>query len=482
MVFNSFHFLFFYIAAVAVYFALPHRWRWVFLLAGSYYFYMCWRPAFVVLLWATTLIDYSLARAIAASSNEFLRRIYLLLSIVTGCSVLFTFKYLNFVAVSLNTAFDAFNIFAQVPLFDLLLPVGISFYTFQSLSYVIDVYRRATPVERHLGIFALYVVFFPQLVAGPIERSNNLLPQFYRRKKLTFVRVRDGLRLAMWGVFKKMAIADLLSPFVDQVYANPAGQPGILLIIATLFFAVQIYCDFSGYSDIAIGIARIMGFDLMTNFRQPYFSASVAEFWRRWHISLSTWFRDYIYYPLGGNRVDPARWTRNILAVFIISGIWHGANWTFIVWGALHGVLLLLESTLRNVGAALSRLTGLAHVPRVHLALRIGFTFCLILLTWVFFRAQNLDDARYILTHLHDWSGFELPMLWKRGLPRFEVVLAFVLIGTLFTVEYCLFFRPALITALWNRRPIRWACYSACTYGVIFFGVFDRVSFIYFQF
>jgi D-alanyl-lipoteichoic acid acyltransferase DltB (MBOAT superfamily) len=374
-------------------------------------------------------------------------------------------------------------VFADVPTFQLLLPVGISFYTFQSLSYVIDVYRGTTRVEKHLGIFALYVVFFPQLVAGPIERSDNLLPQFYRRHRVEYDRVRTGLQFVLWGLFKKMVVADLLAPAVETVYAHPQTFTGVPLVLATFFFAVQVYCDFSGYSDVAIGVARIMGFDLMTNFRQPYFAASVAGFWHRWHVSLSTWFRDYVYYPMGGSRV-PTRvlWARNVMTVFIISGIWHGANWTFLLWGLLHGAYMLAERFTQPVRATLVAATGLARVPRVYHALKVAVVFCLVLAAWVLFRAKNVSDAAYVLTHAHRVGGFRVANLFALGLPRFEVVLAFVVIVALFGVEYCQLYRPRPVQWLWARRGFRWGAYAAGFYAIVFFGVFERVQFIYFQF
>ncbi|HZZ43664.1 MAG TPA: MBOAT family O-acyltransferase [Tepidisphaeraceae bacterium] len=482
MVFNSFHFLAFFIITVTIFFALPKRFKWMFLLAISYYFYMCWKPEFIILLVLTTLIDYSIARGIAAAKSSATRRLLLITSITISVSVLGTFKYLDFFSASLNSLFASFNIFLNVPTFHLLLPVGISFYTFQSLAYIVDVYRGTISPERHLGIFALFVVFFPQLVAGPINRTGHLLPQFYQSHPLTFDRLRSGLQLALWGIFKKMAVADLVAPFVESVYHNPHGQSGGVLLVATLFFTVQIYCDFSGYSDVAIGIARIMGFDLMTNFRQPYFATSMADFWRRWHISLSTWFRDYVYFPLGGSRVPRMRRHFNVIAVFLISGLWHGANWTFVAWGFMHGLLLVIENATESVRAFLARTLGLTRLPRTYLLIKILFVFSIVLVTWVLFRARNFSDAAYIIAHLPRLRGFRPGQLISHGLPIFEFALACTLIFALFAVEACLVFQPRLVTSLWSRRPVRWTAYSLCVYSVIFFGVFERVQFIYFQF
>ncbi|CAN5908465.1 hypothetical protein BH23GEM7_BH23GEM7_20090 [soil metagenome] len=349
MLFNSLQFLFFFPVVVALYFATPHRFRWTLLLAASYYFYACWKPEYLLLIIASTLVDYGAALGMGAAATQARRKAFLALSLGSNLGLLFAFKYFNFFNESARALFDQFNLFYGVPAFDVLLPVGISFYTFQTLSYTIDVYRGQREPERHLGIFALYVSFFPQLVAGPIERSTRLLPQFFEKHEFSADRVSSGLRLILWGFFKKIVIADRLAIYVNEVYGNPAGFDGPTLLLATYFFAFQIYCDFSAYSDIAIGAARVMGFELMQNFRRPYFARSIHEFWQRWHISLSTWFRDYVYIPLGGNRVPFWRWYVNLFAVFLVSGLWHGANWTFVVWGGLHGFYLVFSLMTRNV-------------------------------------------------------------------------------------------------------------------------------------
>ncbi len=333
MLFNSIEFLIFFPIVSIVHFLIPHKYRWVWLLLASYYFYMSWRIEYITLIWISTLIDYFAGRQMGKTDDRKKKRKYLLLSLFANLGLLFTFKYWNFFTSSLNIVLRAMHITYEIPYLNVVLPVGISFYTFQTLSYTIDVYRGVKSTEKHLGIFALYVAFFPQLVAGPIERSTNLLPQFFEKHNIDWRRIVDGLKLMMWGMFKKVVIADRLAVFVDRVYGNPYDYTGLSHIVATIFFAFQIYCDFSGYSDIAIGSAQVLGFNLMDNFRRPYFSRSVSEFWRRWHISLSSWFRDYVYIPMGGNRVSPKRWHFNILTVFVVSGLWHGANWTFISQG-----------------------------------------------------------------------------------------------------------------------------------------------------
>ncbi|MFC1608484.1 MBOAT family O-acyltransferase [Candidatus Latescibacterota bacterium] len=337
MLFNSIHYFFFFPVIVAVFYSIPHRFRWMLLLAASYYFYMCWKPEYLVLILIATAVNYLAGLMMGAAASVKARKLYLVLSLSTSLGILFCFKYFNFFNESFRALFTRLNLLYDVQAFEVLLPVGISFFTFQALSYSIDVYRGDREPEKHPGIFALYVAFFPQLVAGPIERSTRLMPQFFKKVPFGCDRVTDGLKKILVGLFKKVVIADRLALYVDAVYNNQAQHSGSTLLLATIFFSFQIYCDFSGYSDIAIGSARVLGYELMENFKRPYLSRSVGEFWKRWHISLSTWFRDYLYIPLGGSRVAYWRRYTNIFIVFLISGLWHGANWTFVVWGALHG-------------------------------------------------------------------------------------------------------------------------------------------------
>ena len=337
MLFNSLQFIVFFPIVVAAYFALNAKYRWILLLLASYYFYMCWSYKYIVLIMISTVVDYVAGILMYKLEKQRARKLLLLASLTTNLGLLFFFKYFNFFGDSINFVFERFNIFARVPAYEYLLPVGISFYTFQTLSYTIDIYRRKQKPEYHFGRFALFVSFFPQLVAGPIERSVNLIPQFRQDFKFEYERVKEGILLMVWGFFKKVVIADRLAEYVNLVYNNPADFAGLQNVIATFFFSFQIYCDFSGYSDIAIGSALIMGYRLMTNFRRPYFAASIGEFWHRWHISLSTWFRDYVYISLGGNRVVKWRYYYNLFITFLVSGLWHGAEWTFVIWGAIHG-------------------------------------------------------------------------------------------------------------------------------------------------
>ncbi len=320
------------------------------------------------------------------------------------------------------------------------------------------------------------------MVAGPIERPNNLLPQFHVDHPLRYERVRSGLQIVLWGLFKKVAVADLVAPAVSTVYSSPQQFSGPVLLLATVLFAVQIYGDFSGYSDIAIGVARMMGYDLMVNFRQPYFSRSVGEFWRRWHISLSSWFRDYLYIPLGGSRVGPLHRYVNIMIVFLISGFWHGANWTFAAWGALHGFYLVVGGLTEPLRERLRATLGLDRLGPVLAVAQALTTFALVTLAWVFFRAANVHDAVYVITHMPRFAGFHLTDIFALGLPRFEMALVPVMIGTVIATEWLQAYKPAFIVRLWSGRPFRWLCYFACGFGIIFFGVFEKIEFIYFQF
>lgn len=483
MLFNSFEFTLFFPLVVFTFFLLPHRFRWAFLLGASYYFYMCWKAEYLVLIIVSTLIDYFAGIQMGKISEQAKRKKYLYLSLLANLGILFSFKYANFFSESLRAALQQFNIFYEMPLFDWLLPVGISFYTFQSLSYSIDVYRGEKTPEHHLGKFALYVAFFPQLVAGPIERSVRLLPQFDKPVSFDYDRVISGLRLMLWGFFKKLVIADRVAIYVNEVYNHPAEYQGLVLIIATYFFAVQIYCDFSGYSDIAIGAARVMGYDLMTNFRQPYFSRSISEFWKRWHISLSTWFKDYLYIPLGGNRVDKSRWYFNLFMVFLISGLWHGANWTFVFWGALHGLYLVFAIISANLRENLAKLSGLGNLPWLRNALKVFVTYHLVWFAWIFFRANSISDAFLIIERMLmlDISSDALGNIsLTLGTGEFLIAIAFIAF-----MEMVHLFQTRISLQQWfTARPLyfRWLVYYTLLLSITLFGVFSRSEFIYFQF
>ena len=490
MLFNSLHFLVFFPLVVGLYFSLPPRWRNPLLLIASYYFYMSWRPEYALLLLATTLIDYYSGYRMSQRPAKAQRRPYLWLSLASNLGTLFVFKYFNFFRDSALQLAQALHLpTAAVPTVSLLLPVGVSFYTFQSVGYIIDVYQGKLAGERNFGRFALFVAFFPQLVAGPIERGGHMLPQFRRTHSFDYARVVSGLRLMAWGLFKKVVVADRLALLVNPIFNNPRQHPeGPLLLLATLAFTFQIYGDFSGYTDMARGAARILGFDFNLNFRQPYFSASVPEFWRRWHISLSGWFRDYLYIPLGGSRVRPARAYFNLFVVFLVSGLWHGANWTFVVWGALHGAYLVLSTWARPWRERLAQATGLAAQPKLRRGLGTLFTFALVAYAWIFFRANNLADALYITRQLpQGWSnlsGHEIGQLLLEFSQHYrpELPAAVLGIGLMMSVEYFGIHRS--LQAWWSQRTVvlRWSGYVALTLLIVYLGIFNNTQFIYFQF
>lgn len=481
MLFNSYNFLVFFPIVTAIYFAIPsHRFRMGMLLFASYYFYMSWKPEYAVLIIISTLIDYFAGIQMGKIDNKKKRKKYLVLSLCSNLGLLFAFKYFNFFNDSLRELFNYFNIFYNVHAFKLLLPVGISFYTFQTLSYTIDVYRSKIKPEKHLGTFALYVSFFPQLVAGPIERAKHLLPQFGKKKEFNYQRIADGIKLMAWGFFKKMVIADRVAVYVNHVYENPGGFYGAPLILATYFFAFQIYCDFSGYSDIAIGSAKILGFDLMDNFRRPYFSKSISEFWRRWHISLSNWFRDYLYIPLGGNRVKPLRWYFNIFIVFLLSGLWHGANSTFVAWGSIHGGLIMFSQFTQNIRAGIVGFLRLKNYPRLYKTIQIFITFHLVLFTWVFFRAQSISEAFVIFKNMFivDFSKLGINV----ALGRNELIIAFSAILLMESVH--LLQRNMSVRQFVSKKPslLKWSMYIGLAVIIVLFGKFNSHAFIYFQF
>ena len=490
MLFNSLHFLVFFPLVVGLYFGLAPRWRGPLLLAASYYFYMSWRATYALLLLATTLLDYYSGVRMGRLPTKAQRRPWLYLSLASNLGTLFVFKYFNFFRDAAGQLAGVLHLpVAAGPALGLLLPVGVSFYTFQSVGYIIDVYQGRLEAERNFGRFALFVAFFPQLVAGPIERGGHMLPQFRRVHAFDYARIVSGLRLMAWGLFKKVVVADRLALLVNPVFNNPRQHPeGPLLLLATLAFTFQIYGDFSGYTDLARGAARVLGFEFNLNFRQPYQSASVAEFWRRWHISLSSWFRDYLFIPLGGSRVGPARAYGNLLAVFLVSGLWHGASWTFVVWGGLHGVYLVVGTWARPLRERLAQLTGLAAHPRLRRALGVAGTFALVAYAWIFFRANSLADAVFISQHLlSGWQGLNSPRLGTLLLDfsqhyRPELAVATGAVGLMLAVEYLGQRRSPQAWVAAQGPAVRWAAYAGLTLIILYLGVFNSTSFIYFQF
>lgn len=477
MLFNSLTFLVFFVVVFLSYFALPKQYRWILLLAASYYFYAYWNIKYTVLILVTTVSSYASALYIDACRDETRRKLMLSLLVVFNLGILAVFKYFNFLTNSINTALEQMHVVGSLPVLDILLPVGISFYTFQAIGYVVDVYRRDIGAEKNLGIFALYVSFFPQLVAGPIERSRHLLPQLRKSANFDMDRIASGLTTMTWGFFKKIVIADRVGLYVDYAYTNSPEATAWQLLLATFFFAFQIYCDFSGYSDIAIGCARVFGVDLMRNFNSPYFSRSIQEFWRRWHISLSTWFRDYLYIPLGGSRVGSGRLIFNVMAVFLLCGLWHGANWTFVVWGGLHGLLLVVQHLLPK------KRLDLPFVLRnaVELAKLLG-TFTLVCLAWVFFRARDLQQAWDVILRSLSFEGAPESALHLPTISTYECRLGLIFIAILLILELWKKGEDAGHFLASKALPIRWGTLYFLFFTVLIFGEFKVKEFIYFQF
>jgi alginate O-acetyltransferase complex protein AlgI len=486
MLFNSIHFAIFFPIVLVGYFLLPHRWRWGLLLAASYYFYACWRVEYLLLLSVSTLTAWWTALRMGRAEDRRRRRPWMIISLVINLGILFAFKYANFAGDSLQAAIDVFGLPWEIPTLRLLLQIGISFYTFKVLSYTIDVYRGEIKPEPHLGILASYVSFFPQLLAGPIERSTRLLPQLHEEHRFDYDLFVSGLKLMLSGFFKKLVIADRVAVVVSRVYDDPAAHGGPAILLATYFFAFQIYCDFSAYSDIARGAAKMLGFDPMENFRRPYHAASISEFWRRWHISLSTWFRDYLYIPLGGNRVARGRLMTNVMVVFVVSGLWHGASWTFVVWGGLHGLYLVIALLTRNArDAAWARLsdvagarTGAALVPLRRL-IGVLITFHLVCFAWIFFRANSLSDASLCISRLFQgWGSYS----WQALAKPYDLLVALCAIAGLELVHLLQGEHDLETMLLARPRWMRWSFYYAVITGIVVLGRFSSQEFIYFQF
>jgi D-alanyl-lipoteichoic acid acyltransferase DltB (MBOAT superfamily) len=435
---------------------------------------MSFVPIYIFILVFTIVIDYFAGLAIENAKNK-RRKLLLLVSLIANIGVLAVFKYYNFAINNMSVFFGYLGLPAKIPYLSILLPIGLSFHTFQAMSYTIEVYRGNQKAEKHFGIYALYVMFYPQLVAGPIERPQNLLHQFYEKKRFNYIQVTNGLKLMLWGLFKKVVIADRLSVYVNTVYNHVGSKEftSLTYIFATVLFSFQIYCDFSGYSDIALGAAEVIGFRLMKNFNRPYFSKNIREFWSRWHISLSTWFRDYLYIPLGGNRVKLFRWIINLLIIFVISGFWHGANYTYIIWGALHGFYMIIGVLIGKIGFETIKTSNNAII----VFFKIIGVFMLVSFAWIFFRANSLTDAFNIIRYI---------FTWQKGL----------FIGTVQSLIYSFFGLFILLIAelkneyfpnafsFSNSRYIgvRWGYYLILIVIILSFGVFNNSQFIYFQF
>jgi alginate O-acetyltransferase complex protein AlgI len=478
MLFNSFHFLFFFIVITISYYSISHSYRWLLLLLASCYFYMIFVPIYILILGFTIVIDY-FAGIFLESPDTKKRKIYLIISLIANIGVLAFFKYYNFLNTNLTTLLHGVNYQNPIPYLSILLPIGLSFHTFQAMSYTIEVYRGNQKAERHFGIYALYVMFYPQLVAGPIERPQNLLWQF--RKKVTFdaEKVSSGLKLMAWGAFKKMIIADRIAPYVSEIYSNPHSHTGFPLLLAAILFSIQIFCDFSGYSDIAIGAARVMGFNLMKNFDRPYHSRNIHEFWKRWHISLSTWFKDYLYIPLGGKRVSKHRWYFNTIVVFLISGLWHGASWNFVIWGGLHGLYQITGILTKPKRAHWNHQFGFNKFPILLQIFDISFNFFIVTIAWIFFRVTSFTDAMYIVRHLFDIRSFSFESNTFKMVDLTIIALGILIMEFVHLLQYT---ESPIILISKQRTTIRWAAYLGIVLIILFLGKFDNESFIYFQF
>jgi alginate O-acetyltransferase complex protein AlgI len=464
MLFNSLQFLIFFVIVSLLYYSLNHRGRIWLLLLGSCYFYLAFKPIYIFILLITILVDYFAGIWIGKAQGK-KRLLLLVLSLITNIGFLGFFKYFNFLNGNLSALLGVFQIQNPLPFYEYLLPIGLSFHTFQAMSYTIEVYRGNQKPEKDFVIYSLYVMFYPQLVAGPIERPQNLLPQFHTYFKYDFENIKAGLMLMAWGMFKKVVIADRLSQMVDYCYDQPQAHSGLTLLVASIFFSIQIYCDFSGYSDIAIGAARLMGFKLMNNFDAPYLSKSIGEFWRRWHISLSTWFKDYLYIPLGGSRVSDVRKYFNYFIVFLISGFWHGAAWTFIIWGGLHGFFQVVGDLKNKIFK-----NKLPSIP----LLSMFSTFGLVMLAWVFFRAKGIHNALVILKKMliptANYTDFNMPFTSP------EFIFCWVLIAVLFLKDI---YVRQISTTNTSGFYVKFISLAVACY---FLGIFTSNQFIYFQF
>lgn len=499
MLFNSLQFLLFFPIVLLVYYIIPSKIRYIWLLIASYYFYMCWNAKYALLLLFSTVVTYLSGIIMEYIKNKEglneekrirLKKWCVAGSFILNLSVLVFFKYFEFLAANVNYVFNMVHINLHMPTFDVLLPVGISFYTFQALSYTMDIYRDEIYAEKNFLRYALFVSFFPQLVAGPIERSKNLLRQLAVPTKFDWDKARQGLLLMLWGYFLKIVLADRIAIFVDTVYGNYETYGGVYLIVATLLFAVQIYCDFYGYSTIAMGAAMILGIKLMENFDAPYLSRSVAEFWRRWHISLSSWFRDYLYIPLGGNRRGKLRKYFNLMVVFLTSGLWHGAQWSFVVWGGLNGLYQIIGSVLKPVRDKMISVFKLRRETFSHKLFQVFLTFILVDFAWLFFRASSFRDALSIIksmfTVYNPWILFD-GSLYTCGLDSKNFLLMLIAILILIAADIFKYKGIRLSNVILKQEYwFRWLVFAVAANLILLFGIwgsgYDAASFIYFQF
>ncbi len=489
MLFNSLAFAVFLPLVFLMYWAAPQKYRCMVLLISSYYFYMSWNVKYVALILFTTGISYLCVVWMEKFQKKAVKRMLMAGAVAASLLVLFFFKYFDFAQNTLVRLLQSFAIELHPVTLSLMLPVGISFYTFQTLSYVVDVYKGDVEAEHNFLKYAAFISFFPQLVAGPIERTKNLLPQIDCEHRFTYEKGSYGMKLMAWGFFKKLVIGDNLAVFVDKVFEDVEAYHGFALVLAVFFFTLQIYCDFSGYSDIAIGTAKLFDIDLMTNFKSPYFSASVKEFWRRWHISLSSWFRDYVYIPLGGNRVSKLRNVLNVMITFCLSGLWHGAAFTYVIWGGLHGALQCVENLLfpKRKGRKAERKPegSMEHAGRGPVWwLKVAVVFCLVAGAWCFFRATSVGQAFYVLGHMKD--GLRHPASYiLNGIRAFDIKALkqmIIPVGLLAVYDYAALDRDPLAAVGKLPSPVRKAVYYGFLLMVLLLASFNSQEFVYFQF
>lgn len=489
MLFNSIVFIVFFLVVTSLYFMLSYKYRGFMLLVASCVFYMFFKIEYILILLGTIVVDYIAGIYIEGAEDSKRKKVFLIISLIANIGVLAVFKYYNFINDNITGLLSIWNLENPIPALSILLPIGLSFHTFQAMSYTIEVYRGTQKAERNFWTYALYVMYYPQLVAGPIERPQNMLHQFYEKHDFDYSRAISGLRLMLWGFFAKVVVADNLSVYVNRVYDNLPEQNAVTCLIAVYFFSIQIYCDFYGYTSIARGASRIMGIELMQNFNLPYFATSIRDFWSKWHISLSTWFRDYLYIPLGGNRVAKPRMMFNLFIVFLVSGLWHGANWTFIIWGALHGLFLLSEIIINDYFREIKRKLSKFFGAKLWYVLSLLITFHLVSLAWIFFRAPSLAEAVMVCKTVL----FELPSAII-GFMHGESVLAginlpsgktlpvlLLMIATFFLLDKYRSNSKAL--QFFNSKAwLRYSMYSVFLLCIFLYGYMEDVAFIYFQF
>jgi len=480
MLFNSFNFAVFLPFVFILYWFGAKgniRLQNILLLASSYFFYSCWDWRFCFLLIFSTLLDYFSGIKIHKAATHGKKKFWLWLSIAVNLGFLAVFKYYNFFAASLADGLSLLGFKPNIGSLQLILPIGISFYTFHGLSYVIDIYKKVIAPEKNFITYSLFVSFFPLLVAGPIERATHLLPQFLKERKFDYTKAIDGLRQILWGLFKKIVIADNCAQYANAIFNNSANYPGSTLAIGAFFFSVQIYCDFSGYSDIALGTAKLFGIDLLRNFAFPYFSRDIAEFWRRWHISLSSWFKDYLYIPLGGSKGGTWMKVRNTFIIFLVSGFWHGANWTFIVWGFLNAIYIMPSIIFNTHRNNLEIVAKGKYLPSIKEFLSICLTFGLTTFAWIFFRAADVNHAFLYISQMFSSSLFTIP----HGAGINKSIILFI--GLFFIIEWLGREQQYAIKHLGLKwyRPLRWGMYYAIILAIYFFAGSNQ-QFIYFQF